>query len=123
MNYKGKTAACCGNVAAVNELNKRLDYTRKPFNKNLLPMPIVVLDLLGIKTGKANSGGYWIIRCPEHKEGKEKEPSLNIHQVTGHYKCHACQVKGGDILAFYRMVTGKSFVEAAMSLGAWESNK
>ena len=91
------------------------------FNKSFLPMTIKVLDLLGIKkTGKANRGGYWVLKCPFHNHGKESHPSLNLHQVTGHYRCHACGKKGGDILDFYMEMTSKNFKEAAIELGAWE---
>lgn len=92
------------------------------FNRSLLPMPIVVLQRFGIKPGKANRGGYWILCCPFHKDGKEKNPSLHLQQVKGNYRCHACGIKGGDILSFYRAVTGKSFKDAAQELGAWEKN-
>ena len=92
------------------------------FNRSALPMPIVGLDRLGIKAGKANRGGFWVLCCPFHKDGREKNPSLHLQQVTGHYRCHACGAKGGNILDFYRAVTGKSFKNAARELGAWEEN-
>lgn len=105
----------------------KADYTTKQivkkesgrFNRELLPMPIVVLDKLGIKTGKANKGGYWIIQCPVHSDGKEKNPSLNLHQITGGFRCFTCGITG-DLLDFYMLVTGKPFREAAKALGAWE---
>lgn len=90
------------------------------FNKRKLPMPIWVLDKLNIKTGRINNAGYWIIRCPFHKNGAEEHPSLNIHQVQGNFRCHACAAKGGDILAFYMQYTKKSFVESAKNLRSWE---
>jgi hypothetical protein len=93
------------------------------FNRSALPMPIAVLTKLGIKPGKANQGGFWSLRCPFHKNGKELKPSLNLQQVQGYYRCHACGAKGGDILSFYMDVTGKHFVAAAYELGAWEVRK
>jgi len=89
------------------------------FNRRKLPAPIAVLYQLNIQTGRVNQGGYWVIRCPFHKGGAEQHPSLNLHQVNGNYLCHACGAKGGDILAFFRQVTGVNFVEAAKRLGAW----
>jgi DNA primase len=85
-----------------------------------LPCPIAVLKKLGVKPGKANSAGYWSLRCPVHKGGFEAVPSLNMQQITGHYRCHACGIKGGDALEFYRHATNKGFVESAKDLGAWE---
>lgn len=96
--------------------------TRGSFNKPKLPMPIDVLYRLSIRTGKVNQKGYWVITCPFHKDGDEKHPSLNLHQIHGHFLCHACGAKGGDILAFFMQVTGTSFISAAKELGAWESD-
>lgn len=90
------------------------------FNKTKLPAPIIVLNSLGIKPSKINSGGYWTIHCPFHKNGAEKHPSLNLHHISGHFKCHSCDAKGGDILAFFIKITNKSFINAAKTLNAWE---
>ena len=101
--------------------NARTDLGR--FNKRKLPLPIAVLYMLNICTGRVNRHGYWIIRCPFHKNGTERTPSLNLHQVNGNFLCHACGTKGGDILAFYMQVTGDKFIDAAKQLGAWEYDK
>lgn len=89
------------------------------FDRAKLPSPIAVLNMLRISAGRANRGGYFKLRCPFHKNGVERSPSLNVHQVEGHFLCHACNAKGGDILAFYMKVTGSSFTRAAKELGAW----
>jgi DNA primase len=91
------------------------------FNRALLPMPIVILQKLRIQPGKANYAGYWQLYCPFHKSGHEQHPSLNLHTVQGHFRCHACGAKGGDILSFYMQVTGKRFSDAAKELGAWRN--
>lgn len=115
-----------GNQAGIsNQYTGKTDYNTNQiltkvqgeFNPNLLPMPVVVLDYLDKKPGKANRGGYLILRCPFHDDTK---PSLNLHQVTGHFLCHACGAKSSNILSYYMKVTGKKFVEAAKALGAWE---
>ena len=110
-------------------LNTRTHYhkTHKPmqgrFNKSSLPLPIAVLGKLKIKPKKPpNAAGYWSLPCPFHKNGKEKHPSLNLHYINGNYRCHACGARGGDILDFYRKVTGKGFIESARDLNAWESD-
>lgn len=93
------------------------------FNKRKLPYPIQVLTMLGIHRGKINRKDYFVIICPFHKNGQEIHPSLNVHQDDGHYLCHACGERGGDILDFYMLATGFDFVTAAKRLGAWEYDK
>ncbi len=83
----------------------------------------MVLNQLGIHPGKTNSRGYWLLQCPFHKDGKELNPSFNLHHLESHYRCHACGAKGGDIIQFYRQVTGVSFKEAAIALGIWEDKQ
>lgn len=78
--------------------------------------PASVLHLLGLTPNKCNRQGYWILRCPVHKEGKEIHPSLNIHQQDGHYRCHACGIKGSNIIEFYCVATGKPFAVAIKEL-------
>lgn len=109
--------------ATVNASKQRLAAKKKPtscFNRKALPLSVVCLQRLGIQPKKMNAGGYWIVYCPFHKNGKEKNPSLHIHKSEGYYRCHACGAKGCDMLAFYRAVTGKSFETAARALGTWE---
>ncbi|WP_246072730.1 CHC2 zinc finger domain-containing protein [Extensimonas perlucida] len=46
--------------------------------------------------------------------------SLRVNSETGAWVCMAgCGARGGDVLAYHRALTGKSFVEAAKDLGAW----
>ena len=95
---------------------------RGRFNRALLPTPLAVLSQLGIRPGKPNQGGYWKLCCPFHKNGKELNPSLNLHHLNGHYRCHACGAKGGDIVSFYMQITGLGFVDTCITLGAWEDS-
>ncbi|MFA6058602.1 MAG: CHC2 zinc finger domain-containing protein [Taibaiella sp.] len=118
-NLSNKTTSRLGAPVAKLTSNKK-NYTTKfngEFNPSRLPMPIIVLDIFGEKVKKANRGGYWKVHCPFHDDSN---PSLHIHQVSGHFRCHACGAKSGNILAYYMKKTGESFVEAAKSLGAWE---
>jgi hypothetical protein len=127
MTNINKTAARLVHASAAN-LRTRAYYCSKShsyqgrFVKNLLPTPLTVLHRLGFYSGKSNAKGYWKLPCPFHKDGKERSPSLNLHKNSGHYRCHACGAKGGDILSFYMNVTGKTFIKAAKELGAWEKN-
>jgi len=126
MTTKNKTAERLIHASAAVNLKHHTHYlgyarpTQGRFNRSRLPNPIDVLHQLDIITEKANSKGYLKLRCPFHKDGNEKTPSLNLHKTTGHYRCHACGTKGTDILAFYMGITDKSFVEAAKDLGVWE---
>ncbi len=106
--------------------NNTSSYNKKyhgRFKKSKLPCPIDVLSKLGIMPKRSNSGGYWELHCPFHKNGSEKHPSLNLHAVDGHFRCHACGEYGGDVLDFYMKVTGLSFISAAKKLGAWGCDK
>jgi CHC2-type zinc finger protein len=114
------TSRAAQETGKYNNLSSNLKSNWGRFNKAKMLYPIAVLDILGIKPGKANAGGYWKIRCPFHKNGQEKNPSLNIHQESGHFKCQACGAKGGDIIGLYRQITGATFIDAAKALGAWE---
>ena len=89
------------------------------FNKDRLPSPMSVLNILGIKAQKTNPAGYMAVRCPFHAGGQEKNPSLSLHAGSGHYKCHACGAKGGDVIALYRAVTGCGFIDALKKLGVY----
>lgn len=126
MRHKYKTAGRLIHASAAVNLRQHTyyrGYTRPSqgrFNRFYLPTPIRLLDQLGILPQKENAKGYIKLRCPFHKDGNEKTPSLSMHKSEGHYRCHACGAKGGDILAFYMNITGKPFITAAKELGAWE---
>jgi DNA primase len=40
-----------------------------------------------------------------------------VSLTDGHFRCHACGVKGGDVIALHRLATGLGFVEAVHDLG------
>jgi hypothetical protein len=90
---------------------------RRTFDKALLPTPARYLDSRGLL--RADIRGTWAaIRCPVHKQGGESHPSLRVSLEDGHFRCMACGIKGGDVLALHRAITGLSFIEAATELGA-----
>lgn len=76
--------------------------------------PSALLEQLNI--AYENRGRWLQVYCPFHKDGKEAQPSLSMNSEHGYYKCHACGAKGGDIIAFYRGVTGLSFTETLLRL-------
>ncbi|MGI8423092.1 MAG: CHC2 zinc finger domain-containing protein [Chloroflexota bacterium] len=62
--------------------------------------------------------GEWVsIRCPAHKGGDESHPSMRVSLVDGHFFCHACGAKGGDVIALHRLVTGLGFLDAVRDIG------
>lgn len=54
--------------------------------------------------------------CPFHDDTRA---SLRVLSTSGAFKCMACNARGGDVLAFERLRTGKRFIDAARALGAW----
>ena len=107
-------------MSSYRKANRSSKFNQGVFNKALLPTPVAVLSRLGIKPKAANSAGYWLIKCPLHKGGEEKNASLSIHNVNGNFRCFACGAHGGDVLAFWMQHTGQSFKQSAIELGAWE---
>ncbi len=107
-------------MSSYRKANRSTQFNQGAFNKAALPAPAAVLARMGIKPKAANSAGYWLIKCPLHKGGEEKNASLSMHLVNGNFRCFACGAHGGDVLAFWMQHTGQSFKQAAQELGAWE---
>lgn len=85
------------------------------FNREKLPSPESFWAAQGI-TFKSRKG--WLMaKCIFHDDN---HASLGIHTETGGFFCHACGVKGGDVLSAYRLLVNCDFVTAAKALGAWE---
>ncbi len=86
------------------------------FNRSNLQSPANYFKEQGIKL---IGGGEWKdALCPFHDD---HNPSLRVHIDTGGFKCMACGVHGGDVLAFHMRRHGLSFKQAAKDLGAWEA--
>ena len=123
MHNPKKRKAAGGNRAANQSKHGKFSDSlqRKQANSSglSLPAPAKILDSLGIKY---HQKGEWLhVYCPFHKNGQEKNPSLNLQTEIGYYKCHACGAKGGDVLAFYMAITGKRFIESVRELVAWRA--
>ena len=85
------------------------------FIRSSLPSPESFWASHGIQL-KVKKG--WVMaKCTFHDD---RHASLGINAESGGFFCHACGVKGGDVLAAYRLFTGCDFVAAAQALGAWE---
>jgi len=42
---------------------------------------------------------------------------MRVSLRDGHFRCHACGAKGGDIIALHRLVTGLGFRDAVRDFG------
>jgi DNA primase len=85
-------------------------------NRKTLPQPDKYLAKHGLLKGKSHNG-WTSMTCPVHKGGAEKNPSMSINLTGGHFRCHACGAKGGDIIALHRLITGLGFRDAVRDLG------
>jgi len=63
------------------------------------------------------SGPTFKARCPFHKGGEERTPSLSIDDRTGYWKCFSCQ-EGGDVFRFLMLSEGMEFREALAAVAA-----
>jgi len=86
------------------------------FRKSALQPPANYYKEQGLKL---TGGGEWKnALCPFHDD---HNPSLRVRLDTGGFRCWACGVHGGDILAFHMQRYGLGFISAAKQLGAWRS--
>lgn len=65
---------------------------------------------------KPGPNAWALARCPIHKSGEESNPSFSINLNTGGFFCFACGVKGGDVIALHRLLTGLNFRDAVVAL-------
>ena len=85
-------------------------------DRSSLPAPAQYLADQGMLARRPR--GEWVqVRCPVHKGGDERNPSMRVSMVDGHFRCHACGAKGGDVVALHRLVTGLGFRPAVADLG------
>ena len=89
---------------------------RKVLDRQSLPAPLQYLTERGLL--KRRPRAEWAaITCPAHKGGAEKTPSLSVSMIDGHFRCMACGVSGGDLIALHWLITGAGFIEAVRDLG------
>ena len=97
----------------------RRQFGRAPRNsvdRASLPTPLQYLSERGLLKRKPR-GEWATICCPAHKDGAEKTPSLRVSLIDGHFRCMACGVSGGDLIALHRLITACGFVQAVRDLG------
>jgi hypothetical protein len=85
-------------------------------DRSSLPSPLSYLTRHGALVAKPR-GEWVVIRCPAHKGGDEQHPSMSVSLIDGHFRCHACGAKGGDIVSLHRLATGLGFRDAVRDLG------
>lgn len=86
------------------------------FKRSLLPDPSQYYRQQGVQL---KGGGAWKSGlCPFHTD---TAPSLRVHLDSGAFRCMACGVHGGDIVAFHQLRYQIQFKEAAQDLGAWRT--
>ena len=85
-------------------------------DRTSLPSPLSYLSKRGLLKKKPR-GEWTSIVCPSHANGMEKNPSMRVSLIDGHFRCLACGESGGDVIALHRLITGASFREAVSDLG------
>jgi DNA primase len=88
----------------------------RSLDRQSLPSPLAYLTQRGL-VGRRPRGESVAIVCPSHKAGEEAHASMLVSLVDGHFRCMACGVKGGDLIALHRLITGLGFREAVLDLG------
>lgn len=77
---------------------------------------MVLVTMSGLRFRRRR--GDWLeVYCPVHKGGREANPSMAVNLVDGHFRCFACGVKGGDVVALHMLITGLGFRDAVAALG------
>jgi hypothetical protein len=102
-----------------NQFYQQGHFTRnnhhRKFDRSLLPAPEAYYNK---EFPKLKIKSEWVkVHCCFHDDST---PSLSINMVDGHYRCFACGIKGGDVLAFHRLRYGLNFVDAVNHFGAWK---
>lgn len=107
MKQKGMTAQH-GNAKAAKDKSLTADYIKQ----TLAPQDYYRHELTGAKLKKSgwNDGGL----CPFHSDNKPG--SFRVNLITGAYKCFACGMAGGDVIAFAMALYELKFTEAVAKL-------
>lgn len=109
-----ETAPKMGRTKGLHPMHFKSGTPSGQFNRNLLPPPLAYYEQQ--QAMHLRGRGPWrMTRCPFHDDA---HASLSVNVENGAFVCHACQAKGGDVLAFQRLLSGQSFREAATMLGA-----
>ena len=108
MHSMEKTARY-GNTRAVYNKHLTADFIKTQLSPRDF-YPSLLLNLKIKHPDGWNDGGL----CPFHDDNRTG--SFRINLATGAYKCFACGVSGGDIIAFTMTLYGVQFVDALAML-------
>lgn len=117
MDHK-KTKAAGGEAkAAFRNTTNFLNYkqfnekSQRGFSRDELPSPFFYYKKIFPNLRPASE---WVnVCCCFHNDSK---PSLSLNLKSGRFICHACGVKGGDVIEFHRKHNGLGFKEALLQL-------
>ena len=86
------------------------------FNRARYPDPVAYYEKIFGRL-RFDSAGWAQVHCCFH--GPDREESLSLNR-NGGFNCFACGAKGGDIVEFEHLRTGRDRRAIAQGWGAWE---
>jgi hypothetical protein len=115
MNKNQRKKVAGAHQTTFPKCKKNRKIKRPLYDPALLQSPLEYYT--GKFPGLAAKSGWVTVVCCFHRD---KTPSLSINLDKGCFVCHACGVKGGDILSFHMQYHKLGFIEAVTELGAWK---
>lgn len=85
------------------------------YDRTRLPEPAGYYESQGLTFKGPRAAKWKTMRCEFHG-GSD---SMRVNVASGAFKCMACNVGGGDVLAYHMQANGLEFVDAAKALDAW----
>jgi hypothetical protein len=85
------------------------------FDRSRFPDPVAYFEGIFGRL-RFNSAQWAQVSCVFHTP--DREPSLSLHRGGG-FSCFACEARGGDVLEFEHLRTGRDRRAIAQSWGAW----
>jgi CHC2 zinc finger. len=85
------------------------------YERDRLPDPRSYYENEGLRLMGPRSAKWKTAECRAHG-GSD---SMRVNSATGAFKCMACGVGGGDVLAYHMHMHDLEFQQAAKALGAW----
>lgn len=89
------------------------------FDRTLLPPARTFYEQELGQLSRPSRAGWAKVRCVFHSG---KSPSLNVNIDSGAFHCFGCEVSGGDVLDFTRLLHGVTFLEAARMLDCFRDD-
>ena len=86
------------------------------FDRAKFPDPVAHFEKIFGRRLRFNPAGWAQVSCIFHSP--DREPSLSLHRDGG-FSCFACGARGGDIIEFEHLRTGRDRRTIAQDWGAW----